>query len=180
MAATFPPFLYEEENILTTEWFFLSHLSVVAVCLPAAACLSCLSPCVVETKVFSKLHIGTVPPFSKPPAPLTPSKAHMYNTLGICQAELGGWAVHGVCVHVCVCICEYMCMWEGILDILFLWPQCVLVCIWAAFASSHAMCAFVWVITLIDAEKAQMHAAVLTIHPLISHYKHCIVCEKWL
>lgn len=37
---------------------------------------------------------------------------------------------------------------------------------------------FVLVITLIDSEKPQMHAAVIIGHQLILQHKHSIVCEK--
>lgn len=64
-----------------------------------------------------------------------------------------------------------MCEWWGgerllCSDIFFLWPVCMCVHM-GRFASSHAVFAFVSVITLIDTEKAQMHAIVIIGHQLI-------------
>lgn len=51
-------------------------------------------------------------------------------------------------------------------DIFFLWPLCLCVHM-VQFASAHVVRAFVSVITLIDTEKAQMHASVIIGRQLI-------------
>ncbi len=68
---------------------------------------------------------------------------------------------------MCVCVYEW---WGGerllSSDIFFLWLVCMCMHM-GRFASSHVVCAFVSVITLIDTEKAQMHAIVIIGHQLI-------------
>lgn len=125
----------------------------------AAACLSCFSPCVVETKVFSRLHIGIVPPFSNIPS--FTKQIHIHT--GCLSCRTGGlgsaWRL---------CISGGGGGWRG-----------SLVVISFPVSSVHmrqqtygSLCkfisgAFVWVITLIDTEKAKMRAAAMIGHQLI-------------
>lgn len=55
---------------------------------------------IVQTKVFSRLHIGTVPPFSEPAVPFI--CVHSGYVSG--RADLGGWAV---------CVAS-VCWWRGL------------------------------------------------------------------